>query len=41
MFYEIEIPKVVEKDIIELYDYIYRFSFSKEIAKKVYDELYK
>lgn len=41
MFYKIEIPKVVENDISELSDYIYRFSYDKEIARKVYDELYK
>lgn len=41
MFYDIEIPECVENDIAQLSDYIYRFSFSKEISKQVYNELYK
>lgn len=40
MFYKIEIPNIVKNDINELSDYIFRFSFSYEIAKKVYDDLY-
>lgn len=40
MFYKIEIPNIVIKDIHDLSDYIYRLSFSKEIANKVYDNLY-
>jgi len=41
MFYEIVIRDQVHDDIIELTDYIYRFSFNKNISKKVYDNLYK
>lgn len=40
MFYKIEIPQIVHNDINNLSDYIFRFSFSKEIAKKVFDNLY-
>lgn len=40
MFYKIVIRDQVHKDIFELSDYIYRFSFSREIATKVYDDLY-
>lgn len=41
MFYKIVIRDVVHIDINELSDYIYRFSFNQEIAKKIYDDLYK
>jgi len=41
MFYRVVIRDEVHKDIQELSDYIFRFSFSQSIAKKVYDELYK
>lgn len=41
MFYIIEMPPIVKNDIIELSDYIYRFSFNQEIAKRIYDDLYK
>jgi len=41
MFYKVEIPNIVYNDIIELTDYIYRFSFDMSISKKVYDDLYK
>jgi hypothetical protein len=41
MFYEVEIPEIVISDINELTEYIFRFSFSKNISKKVYDKLYK
>lgn len=40
MFYKIEIPNIVKNDIYNLSDYIYRFSFSKQIANKVYNDLY-
>ncbi len=40
MFYKIEIPNIVHKDIFELIDYVFRFSFSSEITKKIYDNLY-
>jgi len=40
MFYKIEIPNIVHNDIIELTDYVLRFSFSKEVAKKIYDNVY-
>ena len=36
-----KIPKTVEDNINELVDYIYRFSFSIEITKNIYNELYK
>jgi hypothetical protein len=41
MFYKIEIPVIVEKDIEELTEYIFRFSYDKEISMKIYNELYK
>ena len=41
MFYDIEIPRIVEDDIFDLTDYIYRFTFDKNVAKEIYDELYK
>lgn len=41
MFYKIVIRDAVHIDINELSDYIYRFSFNQEIAKKIYDDLYK
>lgn len=41
MFYKIEIPNLVHRDIEELSDYIFRFSFDINISKKVYDNLYK
>ncbi len=40
MFYKIVIRDVVHEDIYELSEYIFRFSFSKEISKKIYDDLY-
>ena len=40
MFYKIEIPWLVHKDIFDLSDYVFRISFSIEIAKKIYDDLY-
>lgn len=40
MLYRVVIRDVVHDDINDLSEYIYRFSFSKEIAKKVYDDLY-
>lgn len=40
MFYKIEIPNIVHNDINKLTEYIFRFSFSREISKKIYDDLY-
>ncbi|MCK9272604.1 type II toxin-antitoxin system RelE/ParE family toxin [Candidatus Gracilibacteria bacterium] len=40
MFYTAEITNIVKDDINELSDYIFRISFDKEIAKKIYNELY-
>lgn len=40
MFYKIEIPNIVHEDIYELSEYVFRFSFSREISKKIYDDLY-
>lgn len=40
MFYKIVIRKAVYDDIFELSDYVFRTSFSIEIAKKIYDDLY-
>jgi len=41
MFYNIEIPKIVHKDIFELTRlYIFRLSYSIEISQKIYDNLY-
>ena len=41
MIYNIEISDNVRADINDLTDYIYRTSFSKIIAKKIHDELYR
>lgn len=41
MLYKVVIRKKVYSDIDELVEYIYRFSFSKQISNKIYDELYK
>jgi len=41
MIYIVEIPEIVRKDINDLTEYIFKNSFSKIIAKKIYDELYK
>jgi hypothetical protein len=41
MIYEIEIKNLVREKINEISDYIYRFSFSKDIAKNTYNEIYK
>jgi len=41
MIYNIEIKEWVRNKINNLSDYIYRFSFSKESAKKIYDEIFK
>ncbi|MDQ7008777.1 MAG: type II toxin-antitoxin system RelE/ParE family toxin [Candidatus Gracilibacteria bacterium] len=41
MFYNIELKDQAKKDIFELTDYIFRFSFSKDISDKIYDEIYK
>ena len=38
--YYIDISPDVDEDIFELTDYIFRFSFSKEIAQKIYNEIY-
>jgi plasmid stabilization system protein ParE len=38
--YYIEISPDVDNDIIELTDYIYRMSFSENIAWNLYNELY-
>jgi len=40
MFYKIVIRDTVHDDIYELTDYILRFSFSKEVAQKIYDNIY-
>lgn len=40
MFYNIVIRDLVHEDINELSDYIYRFSFSEEIASKIYNDIY-
>lgn len=40
MFYNVVIRDAVHDDINDLSDYIFRFSFSREIAKKIYDDLY-
>lgn len=40
MFYKIVIRDVVHEDIYELSEYVFRFSFSREISKKIYDDLY-
>lgn len=40
MFYKIVIRDEVHKDIFELTDYIFRFSYSIEISQKIYDNLY-
>ncbi|USN57938.1 MAG: type II toxin-antitoxin system RelE/ParE family toxin [Candidatus Peribacteria bacterium] len=41
MFYIVEIPPSVIKEIDRLSDYVFRFSFSGDIAKKVYDNLFR
>jgi len=41
MFYNVDIRDAVFDDIFDLSEYVYRFSFSKEIAKNIYDDLYK
>jgi len=41
MFYKVEIPDFVKQDIDKLTNYIYNASFSKIIAKKIYNELYR
>ncbi len=40
MLYSIEIKDLWKIDINNITDYIFRFSFSINIAKKVYDEIY-
>jgi plasmid stabilization system protein ParE len=37
--YDIEIKESVLIDLEEITDYIFRFSFSREIADKVYDKI--
>jgi len=41
MFYKVVIRDQVHDDIDELTEYIYRFSFDINVAKKIYNELYK
>lgn len=41
MFYKVEIPEAVKKDIFNISDYIFRFSFSEEISTRVYNDIYK
>ena len=41
MIYNVEIPETIIIDINNLTEYIFKTSFSKVIAKKIYDELYK
>ena len=38
--YKVVIRNEVHDDIYEFADYIFRFSFSKEIAQKIYNEIY-
>lgn len=40
MFYKIVMRDAVHNDIFNLTEYIYRFSLSKQIANKVYNDLY-
>lgn len=39
--YKVEIKDSVRETINEISEYIYRFSFSRESSRKVYDEIYK
>jgi len=41
MFYKTVIRDQVHDDIQELADYVFRMSFSKDISRKIYDNLYK
>jgi plasmid stabilization system protein ParE len=41
MFYTVELKDDAKKDIFELADYIFRFSFSQNISDKIYDEIYQ
>jgi plasmid stabilization system protein ParE len=41
MIYEIKIKEEVREKINDISDYIYRFSFSKEIAIRTYNQIYK
>lgn len=41
MIYNIEIKDNVRKKINDISNYIYRFSFSKESSKKVYNKIYE
>lgn len=41
MFYDVEVPRRAYEDITELSNYVFQFSMNKNIAIKVYNDLYK
>ena len=41
MIYTVDLKDEAKNDIFELTDYIFRFSFSRNISDKIYDEIYQ